>query len=52
MRAPPQSKEELVKAHALAALEHLSEEDKQKVLEYIKNLILLEKTTNDQTNLT
>lgn len=52
MAEPLQDKKELVKAHALAALEHLSPDDKQKVLEYIKDLVLLEKTQNDQTSLT
>jgi len=43
---------ELIKQHALEALNHLDSKDKQKILEYIKNLILLEKTKNDKASLT
>jgi hypothetical protein len=42
----------LVKQHALEALNHLSAEDKQKILEYIRNLILLEKSKNDKASIT
>ena len=49
---PLQDNKELVKAHALEALEHLSAEDKQKVLEYIKSLIILNKANDDKTSLT
>jgi type IV secretory pathway TrbF-like protein len=44
---------DLVKQHALEAIEHLSDQDKQKVVEYIKNLIILEKAKkNDEARLT
>jgi hypothetical protein len=41
-----------VEDQALAALHHLSDEDKHKVLEYIASLIHLEQVTNDNAKST
>jgi hypothetical protein len=38
-----------VERQALAALEHLSDEDKHRVLEYIQSLVHLEEAKHDQT---
>jgi len=50
---PASSTEKLsVEQQALAALSHLNDEDKAKVLEYIGSLITLEKVKNDQASAT
>lgn len=37
-----------VELQALAALQHLNANERKKVLDYLKNLIILEKVKNDQ----
>ena len=50
---PADSQEqEAVKQQALNALAHLGSEDKQKILEYIKGLVILEKSNDDQAGTT
>jgi len=50
--AATSAKKSLVEEQALQALQHLSQEDKSKVIEYIDSLITLEKVKNDQTSTT
>ena len=48
-----ESKDNLsVELQALAALQHLSDDERRKVLEYLKSLIILENTKNDKGSLT
>ena len=47
---PADSETSTVEQQAVLALNHLGPKDKKKVLEYIANLIALEKVKNDQTS--
>lgn len=52
MPADSTNLKDLVERQALEALEHLSDKDKHKVLEYIQSLLHLAEVKNDQASST
>lgn len=48
MSAAPEDTNALVEQQALAALGHLSDKDKVKVLKYLESILTLEKIKDDQ----